>query len=175
MPQSSGQQSPQPSTSDFGANEWLVEEMRERYKADPSSVDASWADYFSNGSGDGTAAKASNSTVKTEPKRPPGREDRAEGGAEGRAKSRRPSEDGGEGQSEAKPQPKAEPRQPSKAAEPAKGTTNPMPKESRPVAPAAASDEPTYTVLRGAPARTAHEHGRLAERARRRPPSARCR
>ena len=30
-----------------------------------------------------------------------------------------------------------------------------MPKESKPAAPAAASDEPTYTVLRGAPARTA--------------------
>ena len=58
-------------------------------------------------------------------------------------------------ESEAKPEPKAVPRQQSKAAEPAKGTTNPMPKESRPAAPAAASDEPTYTVLRGAPARTA--------------------
>ncbi|MFC6341818.1 multifunctional oxoglutarate decarboxylase/oxoglutarate dehydrogenase thiamine pyrophosphate-binding subunit/dihydrolipoyllysine-residue succinyltransferase subunit, partial [Nocardioides hankookensis] len=39
--------------------------------------------------------------------------------------------------------------------EPAKGTTSPVPKESRPAAPAPAKDEPTYTVLRGAPARTA--------------------
>ena len=84
MPQSSGQQSPQPSTSDFGANEWLVEEMRERYKADPSSVDASWADYFTNGSGSNSTAKASNNTVTTEQKQAaPAADDRTEGGAEG--------------------------------------------------------------------------------------------
>ena len=52
------------------------------------------------------------------------------------------------------PAPVAKPRPSAKAAEPAKDTSNPMPKESRPTQPAAASDEPTYTVLRGAPART---------------------
>ncbi|MDQ1738070.1 MAG: multifunctional 2-oxoglutarate metabolism enzyme [Pseudonocardiales bacterium] len=31
---------------DFGANEWLVEEMYERYLADPSTVDAAWHDFF---------------------------------------------------------------------------------------------------------------------------------
>ena len=30
--------------SDFGANDWLLEEMYERFTADPSSVDASWAE-----------------------------------------------------------------------------------------------------------------------------------
>ncbi|HWM74636.1 MAG TPA: multifunctional oxoglutarate decarboxylase/oxoglutarate dehydrogenase thiamine pyrophosphate-binding subunit/dihydrolipoyllysine-residue succinyltransferase subunit, partial [Nocardioides sp.] len=153
MPQSSGQQSPQPSTSDFGANEWLVEEMRERYQADPSSVDASWADYFSNGSGDGAAAKASNSTVKTEQKpAAPAEKNEQKPAQKAEPKQEKPK---AKAESEAKPEPKAEPRQPSKAAEPAKGTTSPMPKESRPTAPAAASDEPKYTVLRGAPARTA--------------------
>ncbi len=69
VPQSSGQQSPQPSTSDFGANEWLVEEMRERYKADPSSVDATWADYFSNGSAAAPAPRRpATARVTTEPK-----------------------------------------------------------------------------------------------------------
>jgi multifunctional 2-oxoglutarate metabolism enzyme len=34
------------STSDFGANEWLVEDMYERYLADPASVDAAWHDFF---------------------------------------------------------------------------------------------------------------------------------
>ena len=34
------------SGDDFGANDWLLEEMYERFTADPSSVDASWADYF---------------------------------------------------------------------------------------------------------------------------------
>ncbi len=32
--------------SDFGANEWLVEDMYERYKADPNSVDAAWHEFF---------------------------------------------------------------------------------------------------------------------------------
>jgi 2-oxoglutarate dehydrogenase E1 component len=33
-------------TTDFGANEWLVEELYERYLADPASVDAAWHDFF---------------------------------------------------------------------------------------------------------------------------------
>ena len=32
--------------SEFGANEWLVEEMYERYLADPYSVDTSWHEFF---------------------------------------------------------------------------------------------------------------------------------
>ncbi len=48
----------------------------------------------------------------------------------------------------------AKPRPEAKAAEPAKGTTNPVPKESKPVEKAEASDQATYTILRGAPART---------------------
>src|SRR3954465_14556950 len=31
---------------DFGANEWLVEDMYERFLADPDSVDAAWHDFF---------------------------------------------------------------------------------------------------------------------------------
>ena len=31
---------------EFGANEWLVEEMYERFQSDPSSVDQTWVDYF---------------------------------------------------------------------------------------------------------------------------------
>ncbi|HEX6754537.1 MAG TPA: hypothetical protein VF109_01180, partial [Mycobacteriales bacterium] len=32
--------------SGFGPNEWLVEEMYERYLDDPGSVDAAWHDFF---------------------------------------------------------------------------------------------------------------------------------
>ena len=32
--------------TNFGANEWLVEEMYERYLADPDAVDAAWHDFF---------------------------------------------------------------------------------------------------------------------------------
>ncbi|HIT75480.1 MAG TPA: 2-oxo acid dehydrogenase subunit E2, partial [Candidatus Avipropionibacterium avicola] len=31
---------------DFGPNDWLIEEMYDKYRADPSSVDPSWRDYF---------------------------------------------------------------------------------------------------------------------------------
>ena len=30
----------------FGANEWLVEEMYEKYILDPASVDPQWIDFF---------------------------------------------------------------------------------------------------------------------------------
>ena len=32
----------------FGPNEWLVEEMFEKYLVDPNSVDAAWVDFFAN-------------------------------------------------------------------------------------------------------------------------------
>ena len=32
---------------EFGANEWLVDEMYERFLADPQSVDKAWWDFFS--------------------------------------------------------------------------------------------------------------------------------
>ncbi len=31
---------------DFGANDWLIEEMYDQYAADPSSVDQTWVDFF---------------------------------------------------------------------------------------------------------------------------------
>lgn len=30
----------------FGPNEWVVEEMYQRYLADPTSVDSAWHDFF---------------------------------------------------------------------------------------------------------------------------------
>src|SRR3954471_22026980 len=47
---------------DFGANEWLVEDMYERYQADPDSVDAAWHDFFKDyrpgpGAGNGRSAE----------------------------------------------------------------------------------------------------------------------
>ncbi|WP_372727345.1 multifunctional oxoglutarate decarboxylase/oxoglutarate dehydrogenase thiamine pyrophosphate-binding subunit/dihydrolipoyllysine-residue succinyltransferase subunit [Nocardioides sp.] len=154
MPQSPGSQSPDQPSADFGANEWLVEEMYDQYKSDPSSVDPTWVTYFkANKPGSGTsngstgeakpaakaAEKAPAKTADTAPSKPA-------------AKAAPKSEPA---KSESTPAAVAKPRPDAKAAEPAKGTTNPVPKESKPTAPAAADDEPTYTVLRGAPARTA--------------------
>ncbi|WTL50874.1 multifunctional oxoglutarate decarboxylase/oxoglutarate dehydrogenase thiamine pyrophosphate-binding subunit/dihydrolipoyllysine-residue succinyltransferase subunit [Streptomyces sp. NBC_01497] len=46
--------------SDFGINEWVVDELRERFRNDPDSVDDAWAAYFSVG---GAAAPAALSSV----------------------------------------------------------------------------------------------------------------
>ena len=144
---------------EFGANEWLVEEMHERFQADPSSVDQTWVDYFkAHGSGSTNGAPAASkggasnangahtattSTTTTERKPEPKHAQRA-------STAPAPHVD-----PTPTPAPVAKPRPESKAAEPAKGTTNPVPKEQPPAAQADARDEPTYTVLRGAPARTA--------------------
>jgi 2-oxoglutarate dehydrogenase E1 component len=56
---------------DFGANDWLLEEMYERYTTDPSSVDETWAKYFkshgapSTVTGDGAAAGTPEPTADT--------------------------------------------------------------------------------------------------------------
>ncbi|MGO1974228.1 MAG: multifunctional oxoglutarate decarboxylase/oxoglutarate dehydrogenase thiamine pyrophosphate-binding subunit/dihydrolipoyllysine-residue succinyltransferase subunit [Propionibacteriaceae bacterium] len=53
--------------TDFGANDWLLEEMYARYSADPGSVDPSWAKYFTeHGGPDGQTATTSTSTSTTE-------------------------------------------------------------------------------------------------------------
>jgi 2-oxoglutarate decarboxylase len=54
--------SPSPSPSGFGPNEWLVDEMYERYQKDPHSVDQAWWDFFrERGTGNSSPAP------KTEP------------------------------------------------------------------------------------------------------------
>ena len=44
------------SGQDFGANDWLVEEMFERYQADPTSVPSEWVTYFQNNPQSGAPA-----------------------------------------------------------------------------------------------------------------------
>ncbi|MFC7456506.1 multifunctional oxoglutarate decarboxylase/oxoglutarate dehydrogenase thiamine pyrophosphate-binding subunit/dihydrolipoyllysine-residue succinyltransferase subunit [Brachybacterium sp. GCM10030267] len=41
------QQTQDSGTSEFGPNQWLVDALREQWQQDPSSVDPSWAEYFS--------------------------------------------------------------------------------------------------------------------------------
>ena len=60
---------------DFGANDWLLEEMYEQYSADPGSVDPSWAAYFeahgAPGEGDGEAGRPAGRPARPEPARLP--------------------------------------------------------------------------------------------------------
>ncbi len=145
---------------EFGANEWLVEEMYERFQADPSSVDQTWVDYFKahgNGAPNGGPGNGSKSSTTTTNGTPPASSTESKPAAEpsrptAAATTTPPAP---HVDPTPTPAPVARPRPESKAAEPAKGTTSPVPKEQPPAAQADASDEPTYTVLRGAPARTA--------------------
>ena len=170
MPHHPGNQSSDPSdtdySADFGANEWLVDEMYEQFRRDPDSVDPVWVKYFqTNGQANGSpsstarpqpAASATTETkTETKPAEKPA-EKTAEKPAEKAARpAERPAAKAAEEKPASPPAPKAKPRPAAEAAEPAQGTTSPVPKDHKPAAPAAASDEPTFTVLRGAPARTA--------------------
>ena len=73
--------------ADFGANEWLVEELYQRYLADPGSVDRAWWSFFADyqptlpngtapqpqapGPGTGTGARAGSSGAAGPAGRPP--------------------------------------------------------------------------------------------------------
>ncbi|MGH3307386.1 MAG: 2-oxo acid dehydrogenase subunit E2, partial [Nocardioides sp.] len=130
--------------------------MYDQYKKDPKSVSPEWAKYFkTNGSGDqadgGSGGKAPAETKQSEAKQAEKKPkpEKSEAKAKAEEKPKQP-----EKKSEGSPAPKAKPRPETAAAEPAKGEGRPVAKDPKPPAPAQASDEPTYTILRGAPART---------------------
>lgn len=52
--------------ADFGANEWLVEEMREQYLRDPNSVDSAWGSYFSEDDNSGPSTSPAPATGSVE-------------------------------------------------------------------------------------------------------------
>jgi 2-oxoglutarate decarboxylase len=159
--QSGSHASVQPS-NDLGANEWLVEEMRESYQADPSSVSEEWAAYFgANGasadssSGDGSASSA-RAAEKSQSASAPAQESRkTPQSAEKQPSAKQEQPPAQKGEAKSTPPSVARPRPDTAAAEPAKGTSTPVAKDATKAAPAEAGDEPSYTVLRGAPARTA--------------------
>jgi 2-oxoglutarate decarboxylase len=129
--------------SQFGPNEWLVEEMYEQFLDDPSSVDAAWHDFFA----DFKPTQASQA-----------KRDASTAGTATSATAAGPS-DSANGQAPANPQP-AKPRQAASKSASANGTsTKAAPKteaKTQPAksAPAArnAKDEPESKQLRGAAA-----------------------
>ena len=168
---------------EFGANDWLIEEMYEQYVADPTSVDPSWASYFeshnlgaggngSGGSRSAGSAKAAPSASRT-PSAPSAPATKATPTA---APQQRPAPASSSATAPSSastpatpaPAPAAAPasRRPAKVEQP---TTN---KNARPSAPGRRGgvpadppnpsnrptvdlEEPVKTVLRGTPARTA--------------------
>ena len=78
----------------FGPNAGLVDEMYERYRADPSSVAESWRDFFADyGDGDGTQADAQAEPEEPgakEPEEPEPKEPEAEKKAASKKKAEAP-------------------------------------------------------------------------------------
>jgi len=55
----------------FGPNEWLVEEMYQRFLDDPTAVDPAWHDFFADyRPGDGDMTAATNGATATAPADP---------------------------------------------------------------------------------------------------------
>ncbi len=126
-----------PRPAGFGGNEWLVDEMYEKYVADPASVPAEWGQWFrSHGAPDAADAAGVNGSPQPPQAAAPDAADTAPG------------------TSVPAPAPVAKPRPAATAAEPARGTIAPVAKDPTPAVLADAVDEPSFTVLRGAPART---------------------
>jgi multifunctional 2-oxoglutarate metabolism enzyme len=128
----------------FGPNEWLVEEMYERYLEDPNSVDTAWHDFFADyrpGIGARSSASAPSPSGAGAPD-----------GAGQSAPTRTPAADGPIAQAPA--QAPARTASDGAAADPATAAPpEPAAPNGQPRAPEQARVEDETTVLRGAPAR----------------------
>lgn len=153
MTQSSDQSHGSPEAVDFGANEWLVEEMKEQFEADPTSVDPAWAAYFKGAGTNGTTPAASATATATATAAPaapattPATTPAAPAAAAA-APAAAPTP-------KATPAPQVSPASTTTPTPPKADAPKPTPKDAPRPAPVTASDEPTLTVLRGIPAATA--------------------
>ncbi|MDO5731655.1 multifunctional oxoglutarate decarboxylase/oxoglutarate dehydrogenase thiamine pyrophosphate-binding subunit/dihydrolipoyllysine-residue succinyltransferase subunit [Corynebacterium sphenisci] len=153
----------------FGQNEWLVDEIFQRFKKDPQSVDEEWRDYFTrNTSGADLAARsATGAKAPASAAQPAPLAQRAAAtAAEAERTGRRPAKG---------PEPKPSPQAPAKA----RATTSPMAKADRAEAPEAGQaplkgvaktiaknmdislEVPTATSVRDMPARLMFENRAL--------------
>jgi 2-oxoglutarate decarboxylase len=149
----------------FGANEWLVDEMYEQYQKDPESVDPAWWDFFKTyRNGAAPAAAAAKAPAEAAAKAPAAVTASPQAGAQqppAQPSITPPVNDTPRqaptpvAKASVAPTPAAA-TDPARTAAPAPATTaaKPVPKEPTQPKAAEASDQPTYTVLRGAPART---------------------
>jgi multifunctional 2-oxoglutarate metabolism enzyme len=140
----------------FGANEWLVDEMFERFQQDPNSVDKAWWDFFKSYTpGDkaspSTSSSAGNGTgsAPAKPAAP------APAKAATAAPASKPAPKAPPAPAKTSPATDVQPRPDDPKAARPQASAAPVPKEPEKAPAAAASDEPELTVLRGAPARTA--------------------
>ena len=150
----------------FGANSWLIDEMREAYLEDPKSVDPSWQKYFEKEAGESAPLEDKRSTASP---------DRGKPVADDKPQPKPATKQSSDPKVE-KPQ-VADASQPAKAhkqapssnvaktepirtsaeapAQPGSGAGLSANAPSPALRPEPSSTEPKYTVLRGAPMRTA--------------------
>ena len=176
---STGAAAPVDPSEEFGANEWLVEEMHERFRADPSSVDPAWAEFFAthNSNGSRTAEKPASTGPTTAPTTGPttspttaptkgpttGPGSAPARAAAAKTRATTPTADDSPSTAAARTRTTDVPRSAAPTspavhradAPPVRPSSAPVPKEKSPSAPTDASDEPTVSPMRGAPARTA--------------------
>jgi 2-oxoglutarate decarboxylase len=134
-------------TAQFGTNEWLVEEMYQRFLDDPESVDSAWHDFFadyrpapdSSGSGETGAEGAAPSSDIAKPAAPKSAASADEAGSNGQAAAPAKPAAQAAPASSAAPESTAKPE-----AKPAAGSTS---RAAKPSAPAAPSGD--VTQLRG--------------------------
>ncbi len=124
---------------DFGANDWLIEEMRERYQNDPSSVDPRWVEFFSTRSPDAEASAA----------RPQPAQEHAPAQPPAPAPSTPKAAGAPVAKVEAKDERTESPNQPGTASGLGPEIPNPL------VRPQLSGTGPRRTVMKGAPMRTA--------------------
>ncbi|TCI97527.1 multifunctional oxoglutarate decarboxylase/oxoglutarate dehydrogenase thiamine pyrophosphate-binding subunit/dihydrolipoyllysine-residue succinyltransferase subunit [Aeromicrobium sp. IC_218] len=142
-------------TPDFGTNQWLVEEMYERYQADPSSVDETWVTFFKNGQGGAPDPAPTNGTAPSAAPAPPKAATPAAPATKAAPKPAEPAKAATPASAPTPEQPKA------KATATTNGTTGGTTAKSAskpPAQPAAAPTGPgevERVTMRGAAARTA--------------------
>ena len=84
------------STSPFGQNEWLVEEMYRKFREDPSSVDPSWHEFLVDYSPESTTGTSNDtgdgqSSAPTAPREPGPAPQAAQSNGAGTAKAEAPA------------------------------------------------------------------------------------
>ncbi|WP_374999856.1 multifunctional oxoglutarate decarboxylase/oxoglutarate dehydrogenase thiamine pyrophosphate-binding subunit/dihydrolipoyllysine-residue succinyltransferase subunit [Aeromicrobium sp. CTD01-1L150] len=138
------------SSPDFGTNQWLVEEMFDRYKSDPASVDASWKTFFEQGDGAVLGGSSSNGAAPATTASPPTKGSSTT--TEQSATSQQPKNQTPQAASAKTDQPSTD-KPAAKQAEPAKSD------KPEPAKPATSGEtgpgEVERISLKGAPARTA--------------------
>jgi multifunctional 2-oxoglutarate metabolism enzyme len=153
----------------FGANDWLFEEMYEQYVADPESVDPRWAEYFKthdltgagNGASGGTAARrpdpasetrtATTAATKAAPAPAPAQQRTQPTASKDTSKNSQPAPSSSRSVTVEQPMQTKEVRPPV----PGKRGGVPADPPNPASRPNVDLEEPVKNVLRGAPARTA--------------------